>query len=539
MADGETGGGNERTDAALVESALDTLQDIFFVFDLDGTFLQWNSRLTAVTGYTDEAVAEMHPTDFIAEDDVDDVATAIATAIDTGEAQVDAAFSTVDGETIPYEFTGSLLRGSDGEPLAICGIGRDISDRLERERALEHQAERLETLNQVNAVIRDVNSALVRASSREEVEQAVCEHLVSDTPYRFAWIGEIDLAGRDVEPRAAAGDGGDYLEERLSGETRPEDVTAATAIQEGCTLVSGDITETEDGNPWREAAMNLGYQSAAAIPLHYRDTTYGVLCLYAPRANAFAETERAVLDELGETVGYALSTVEQRRALVSDTVVELELGVSEGVFFVDASRELDCTLSLEGVTQDPDGDLTEFLTVRGAAADEVVALASERGGSGTVVTEYDDTSVVRVTVPELSLPALVADRGGVLQHAEANSGAGMVRVELPQGSDIRSAVESFQARLPSIEVLAQRERERTSTRGLEFRDKFADALTDRQREVLETAHLAGYFEWPRGSTAEEIAETIGISPPTFHEHIRRIQQKLLGAFLETNPPTAR
>jgi predicted DNA binding protein len=52
-------------------------------------------------------------------------------------------------------------------------------------------------------------------------------------------------------------------------------------------------------------------------------------------------------------------------------------------------------------------------------------------------------------------------------------------------------------------------------------------LTDRQREVLETAHEMGYFEYPRGANAGEVAEALDIGPSTFIEHLNAAQSKLL------------
>jgi predicted DNA binding protein len=63
-----------------------------------------------------------------------------------------------------------------------------------------------------------------------------------------------------------------------------------------------------------------------------------------------------------------------------------------------------------------------------------------------------------------------------------------------------------------------------------FRRQLEDKLTDRQRDVMETALASGYFEWPRGSTAEEVATSLGIAAPTFHEHLRSGERKLIEAF---------
>ena len=52
-------------------------------------------------------------------------------------------------------------------------------------------------------------------------------------------------------------------------------------------------------------------------------------------------------------------------------------------------------------------------------------------------------------------------------------------------------------------------------------------LTDRQREVLRTAHEMGYFEYPRGANASEVAAALDIEPSTFTEHLNAAQSKLL------------
>ena len=56
-------------------------------------------------------------------------------------------------------------------------------------------------------------------------------------------------------------------------------------------------------------------------------------------------------------------------------------------------------------------------------------------------------------------------------------------------------------------------------------------LTDRQREVLETAHEMGYFEYPRQANASEVAAALDIEPSTFTEHLAAAQSKLLDELL--------
>jgi predicted DNA binding protein len=57
-------------------------------------------------------------------------------------------------------------------------------------------------------------------------------------------------------------------------------------------------------------------------------------------------------------------------------------------------------------------------------------------------------------------------------------------------------------------------------------------LTERQREVLETAHSMGYFDYPKGANAGDVADELGITSSTFSEHLAAAQSKLLEAILD-------
>jgi DNA-binding CsgD family transcriptional regulator len=58
-------------------------------------------------------------------------------------------------------------------------------------------------------------------------------------------------------------------------------------------------------------------------------------------------------------------------------------------------------------------------------------------------------------------------------------------------------------------------------------------LTDRQREVLETAFQAGYYDVPRKASAEEIAMELGVDASTVAEHLQRAERNLLTQHLAT------
>lgn len=59
-----------------------------------------------------------------------------------------------------------------------------------------------------------------------------------------------------------------------------------------------------------------------------------------------------------------------------------------------------------------------------------------------------------------------------------------------------------------------------------------DALTDRQREVLEVAYELGYYDVPRSSSTTEIATELGVDDSTVSEHLQRAEHNLLATILD-------
>jgi DNA-binding CsgD family transcriptional regulator len=56
-------------------------------------------------------------------------------------------------------------------------------------------------------------------------------------------------------------------------------------------------------------------------------------------------------------------------------------------------------------------------------------------------------------------------------------------------------------------------------------------LTDRQREVMETAYEEGFYEVPRAASTEDIAAKLDVDPSTVAEHLQRAERNLLSRHL--------
>jgi len=63
-----------------------------------------------------------------------------------------------------------------------------------------------------------------------------------------------------------------------------------------------------------------------------------------------------------------------------------------------------------------------------------------------------------------------------------------------------------------------------------------DGLTDRQHEALRIAYELGYFEIPRQSSLEDVAEELDISPSSVSERLRRAQTQLIEETVATTWP---
>ncbi|USZ72471.1 bacterio-opsin activator domain-containing protein [Natronosalvus halobius] len=412
---------------------------------------------------------------------------------------------------------------------------------IERDERLHEQNERLTRLNQINDVIRDIDQALVAADSRTAIEQAVCTQLTTAGPYTFAWIGEYDAVHDAVAPQEWGGVNDGYLDaidqrgEADSSERGPTE--RANETQEP------QVVEDLLGEPplpqWRREALKRGYRACIAIPLVYREMRYGVLTVYSDRLETFGDLERTVLVELGETIAYAINAVESKKALVSDEFVELEFEIrDDAIPFLSVTADVGCVVELESVVARSDGGYRVFFTTHGTPSEPVLEhMERAFAVDGTrFISETDEECLFECTVDESSFFGTLLGHGAVPQRFRAEGGDGTIVVALPESADVRLFIDTIQATYDHSELLARREQPRDRDRQTKsgFAADMDEILTDRQREVLRTAYESGFFESPRERTGSEISDTLGVSQPTFNNHLRAAQRKFFELVFESD-----
>jgi predicted DNA binding protein len=217
--------------------------------------------------------------------------------------------------------------------------------------------------------------------------------------------------------------------------------------------------------------------------------------------------------------------------------VELEVRDRE-CFFVDASAALQRRVTLEEFVNRSDGRLLEYFTIEGDP-DVVLSMAHEATpiSSARLVQRGADLGLFEFVVSGQCVTATLADTGAMARSVTAENGVGRVVADVPPHVEVRRVVEQFEDRHPGSALVGRRDSDRPAPvqtrRGAQV--TLTDHLTSKQREALRTAFVSGYFSWPRRSTAAECAEALGISQPTFSQHLRVAQEKVFGRLFESPP----
>jgi predicted DNA binding protein/PAS domain-containing protein len=468
---------------------------------------------------TDRTMLYMNPAagDILACDPEDAVGEPADELVDTDELDFAAtdrlAELSFDGRT--YEVETAPIDDRRGKQVGHTVLLYDVTERTRREAELRAQRDRYKRLERINTVIREVNGALVGATTVEELQRAVVETLATPGLYDDVWLSVTASDGPPV--RMTAGESGP--------EPAEDDGVPASleAPESPSSLGERDLDLATDGDRGPTAAGDW-----ATVALVYGRTVYGAMALHTDREAGFDERELEVLDELGETIGHALTAIERTHLLLSDSRVEVDLSsTDEGALLVALSEATGTEWALDGLVPATEGELLAYLSTDA----EDAGVDAARGHAGvsdvrTVATGGGTTLEVRAGGGMLANPLL--ECGANVVDATASDGRCELTVELSSDTAVRAVVNRVRGSFPGTDLRAKREVEPTDGEPLPDETD----MTDRQREALEAAFRAGYFDWPRDSTAEEVAESLDIASPTLHSHLRKAENRLLSEFFE-------
>ncbi|WP_121742121.1 bacterio-opsin activator domain-containing protein [Natronorubrum halophilum] len=410
-------------------------------------------------------------------------------------------------------------------------------ERARQERERQRQRDQLEALNRLNRIGHDITHAVITTETRADLEQRVCDRLAESDGYRFAWIGGVNPGSDRVVPKAAAGVEDGYLDSvaiSVDEDDAAGQGPSGTAVRTGSVQVANDMADEPTFEPWRDAALERGYQSSAAIPIIHEDLVYGVLNIYSSSPRAFAGPETTILARIGDVIAHAITAIERKDALVSDAVIELEFRVDElAEPLIDLSADESCRIELEQLIRG-DETLLAYGSAHGIDQEVFKETIADTDGFSEVrflAARRDEFEFELVAPAAVSLFETIATHGGRVRSATIDDGEFRFVVELSRGRDTRQMIELIKEERDDVTYLAQRTSERSERSESGSSSVLSDELTEKQRAALETAYFAGYFDWPRESTGEEISERLGIAPATFNQHLRTAERKFFDSVL--------
>lgn len=501
----------------------------------DNPLVYINDAWEEVTGYDREYALGRNPR-FLQGPETDGATTAsIGTAIDN-----DVAITTEirnyrhDGTPFWNELTVAPVTDG-GELTHYVGFQHDVSDRKHAERTAQERAEKLAeersalqcVLDRIHGLLNDVTEILVSERDRRVIAQRVCEEIVATEGYAGAWIGSPTPARADIELWGAAGRPAE-VEPIQECATLPQSVQTALECETIETCTVGDCEGT------RLDPAFVGATQLAAVPIGHDRKQYGVLCIYGTDERALDHRQRQLFDSIGRMIATRLNAIEASENLIADHVVEIEVGIGDRTFpLTTVAGELGADVSYVGLTCPPEADTAELiLTIEtDQSVDSLSALPTvvdvrpiaETNGESTIALTVDSTT------PFIEL----GDHGASVAAIDATPEHAVVHLELPPSSDVRSILELLDSLYDDVSLHARHERDQRPQTANECASILESRLTERQRTALEAAYMNGYFEWPRPTDGDEIAETMGITRQTYHQHLRAAERKLVETFLDS------
>ncbi|MDY6817058.1 MAG: helix-turn-helix domain-containing protein [Halobacteriales archaeon] len=155
------------------------------------------------------------------------------------------------------------------------------------------------------------------------------------------------------------------------------------------------------------------------------------------------------------------------------------------------------------------------------------------GDGFELVFEYDDERIYRFE--REAGTGCVCERIAALDcpiaDVTAEDGSLTVTLHLESPEELKAVITELQSAFSGVHLRSVSHTGAGDRTAADLVSVDRSVLTDRQREVLETADRMGFFSYPREANASEVAGALGISDSTFIEHLTTAQAKLLDEIL--------
>ncbi len=442
-----------------------------------------------------------------------------------------------------------LITGRGDEIIASEAIRRGVSDYLPKDHDDEQAtvlANRLRTIISSYRANRQLQrersgkaaavEVLTATANASEVLEQFCRLLIEEHGYAGAWIGTATTSG-PVVPQAAVGCDA-YLTSVISGRgpDSQEQDPAIAALNSGELVVTSitDASPTEHSSNYQQIALKHGFNSGAGVPIRYDAVQFGVLGVYTSEPTITGQ-KRTLLQEFAELIGYARQRDEWKQSLLTSRPVSIDVTITdEEISLVQLARTVavSAEIAVLSVLERTDGQTLYLARVQGVRPGELESAVDSCEGLELLEwTRESDTIrcdlLASPPTPETSL----TEAGVRYRSTSVSAEQTILSGSVPEPNSVASIVDSLEETYDNVTASIAWSGTESEAQSFGSTTEILEPLTDRQQEVLRHAFYDGYFEIPRGSSATELSDHLGIARATFTQHLRAGQRKILEQLL--------
>jgi diguanylate cyclase (GGDEF)-like protein len=318
---------------------------------------------------------------------------------------------TCNGQSVGilFFFWGGIAgREDEGINQLMRDIAKNISFGLE----MFDREDKKERVSHMFAALSATNEAIMRATSREELYEMVCEAAVNGAKFTSTTILLAEPESKFFKIAATAGPNADIMKSlKYSPHSGMQgDGLAGAAYRSGEPTISNDLASDNYAN-W-DATNPRRSKSAAALPLFSRERVVGVLLFLAAEKGAFTPDLVELLRRLSQNVSFGLENLDRTEEKASTEAQKERLtrmfaalsATNEAIMRANSRNELFrlvCEAVVEGAKftsttialARPDDEFLEIAATTGPMADYIRTLrysisADKPEGRGLTGTAY-------------------------------------------------------------------------------------------------------------------------------------------------------
>ena len=239
--------------------------------------------------------------------------------VDTGVAALVAAPLVKRGQSVGVilAFLSQSWARDDEVVALMLRIAENVCfaiDNFDREAEKARIAEEEERLARMYAALSATNEAILRAHSRAELFDLVCQATAKGAKFTSAAIALVDHQTELLRVVACYGPNSDAVRNfkfSISDQVPEGQGLTGTAFRTRQACISNDVLSDDRIKPWQANARRNGIGSAAALPLFNGERIEGVFVFNSPERGTFTPEFVELLQRLQANVAFALENFDR------------------------------------------------------------------------------------------------------------------------------------------------------------------------------------------------------------------------------------